>query len=90
MATLDGEVPVAAMKVVTLGHPSAKVRREVLGVLDRAANDESIEVYRAALSDLVPRVRLVALHGLACERCRVGAICVDDVVLMSLPCSVTT
>jgi HEAT repeat protein len=77
----DGEVPVAAMKAAALGHPSAKVRREALGVLDHAANDESTEVFRAALSDLVPRVRLVALHGLSCERCRVGAICVDDVVL---------
>jgi hypothetical protein len=76
----EGEVPVAAMKAAALGHPSAKVRREALGVLDHGANDESIEVFRAALSDPVPRVRLVALHGLSCERCRVGEICVEDVV----------
>jgi hypothetical protein len=25
-------------------------------------------------------VRLNALHGLSCERCRVGELCVDDVV----------
>jgi hypothetical protein len=32
------------------------------------------------LSDPVPRVRIGALHGLSCERCRVGEIRVDDVV----------
>jgi hypothetical protein len=75
-----GEVPVAAMKAVALLDASARVRRNALGVLDHAANDESTEIFRAALSDPVPRVRLVALHGLSCERCRIGEIRVDDVV----------
>jgi hypothetical protein len=61
-------------------HPDARVRRECLGVLDHHANDESEEVFRAALFDPVPRVRVFALHGLACERCRVGDLCVSDVV----------
>jgi hypothetical protein len=55
-------------------HPNAKVRRACLGVLDHQANDESGEVFRAALFDPVPHVRVVALHGLACERCRVGEV----------------
>jgi hypothetical protein len=33
----------------------------------------------------VPRVRVVALHGLSCETCRVGRICVQDVVTDVLP-----
>jgi hypothetical protein len=62
-------------------HPNAKVRRECLGVLDHHANDASSEVFRAVvLFDPVPHVRVIALHGLACERCRVGALCVEDTV----------
>jgi hypothetical protein len=53
-------------------HPNARVRRECLGVLDHHANDESEEVFRAALFDPVPHERMFALHGLVCERCRVG------------------
>jgi hypothetical protein len=68
------------MQATALLHVSAKVRRDALGVLDHAANDESTEVFRAALSDPVPRVRLVALHGLSCERCRIGELRVDDVM----------
>ncbi len=30
--------------------------------------------------DPVPHVRVIALHGLACERCRVGVLCASDVV----------
>ena len=61
-------------------HPNAKVRRECLGVLDHYANVESGEVFRAALFDPVSHVRVVALHGLACERCRVGELCASEVV----------
>jgi hypothetical protein len=56
-----GAVPVAAMQAAALQHASPKVRRDALG---HGANDESTEVFVAALSDPVPRVRLVALHGL--------------------------
>ena len=76
----DGAVPVAAMQATALLHANARVRRDALGVLDHAANDESTDVFRVALSDPVPRVRMVALHGLSCERCRLGELPVDDVV----------
>jgi hypothetical protein len=56
----DGPVPVAAMREAALGHPDAKVRRAALEVLDHEANDESIDVFRAALADPAPRVRLLA------------------------------
>jgi HEAT repeat protein len=72
--------PIAAMQAAALHHPNARVRRECLGVLDHDANDASVDVFRAALGDPVPRVRQVALHGLACERCREEALCVTDVV----------
>jgi hypothetical protein len=75
-----GEVPIESMQAAALRHESAKVRRHALGVLDHAANDASTATFRAALADPVPKVRLVALHGLACERCRTGEVCVDDVV----------
>ena len=75
-----GEVPVEAMQEAALRHPNPKIRRECLGVLDHAANDASLEVFRRALRDPVPRVRMVALHGLFCERCRVSGTPVGDVV----------
>ena len=75
-----GAVPVDSMQAAALGHRNAKVRRHALGVLDHAASDASTGTFRAALSDPVPAVRIVALHGLSCERCRIGDICVDDVV----------
>jgi len=68
------------MQAAALGHRNPKVRRHALGVLDHAANDASTATFRAALSDPVPAVRIVALHALSCEQCRIGAICVDDVV----------
>lgn len=74
------EVPIQAMQAAALLHPSPKIRRECLGVLDHAANDQSVVVFRRALRDPVPRVRLVALHGLSCDRCRVGEVRIDDVV----------
>ena len=76
----DGEVPIVSMQGAALGHRSAKVRRHALGVLDHAANDVSTATFRAALADPVPKVRLVALHGLSCEQCRIGELCVEDVV----------
>jgi HEAT repeat protein len=68
------------MQVAALEHPSARVRRNALNVLDHYANDESAAVFSRALSDPVPRVRAIALHGLSCERCRSEELCVADVV----------
>ena len=79
-APYAGAVPVDSMQAAALQHRNAKVRRHALGVLDHAANDASTGTFRAALSDPVPAVRIVALHGLSCERCRIGDICIDDVV----------
>jgi hypothetical protein len=72
--------PIGAVQAAALRHPDARVRRNCLGVLDHEANDASVDVFRAALADPVPRVRLLALHGLACERCRTDELCVADVV----------
>lgn len=68
------------MKSAALNHPNPRVRRECLGVLDHHANEASADVFREALKDPVPRVRLIALHGLACERCRSAELCAADVV----------
>ena len=37
-------------------------------------------MFAAALTDPVEPVRQIALHSIACERCRVGQLCVSDVV----------
>ena len=65
-------VPVEAMQDAALFHANPRVRRECLSVLDHFASDASVDVFRRALRDPVPRVRLIALHGLSCEQCRVG------------------
>jgi hypothetical protein len=74
------EAPIALMQKAAVEHPNGKTRRFALGILDHEANDESTDTFRAALRDPAPVVRLNALHGLSCERCRVGELCVDDVV----------
>jgi hypothetical protein len=71
--------PVDAARWGALHHPNARRRRDCLSILDHHANDESVDIFRAALRDPVPRVRQFALHGLACERCRVSDLCVADV-----------
>jgi HEAT repeats len=71
--------PIALMQRAALHHPSGKTRRFALGVLDHEANDASTDIFRLALKDPAPVVRLNALHGLSCERCRVGELCVTDV-----------
>jgi len=71
---------VAALQDAALHHPDPWVRRRCLVVLDHHANDASAPVFLAALDDPVAPVREVALHGLACERCRAEALCVADVV----------
>ena len=51
-----------------------------LAVLDHVANDASTHVFAAALRDPVADVRRHALHGLTCERCHAGAVCLHDAV----------
>lgn len=72
--------PVAAVQAAALHHPNARLRRDCLSALDHHANDASAGVFREALNDPVPRIRTIALHGLACERCRETKLCVSDVV----------
>jgi hypothetical protein len=74
------EAPIALLQKAALEHPNGKIRRFALGILDHEANDESADTFRLALRDPAPIVRLNALHGLSCERCRVGELCTDDVV----------
>jgi hypothetical protein len=74
------EPDVALMQRAALEHPNGKIKRHALGILDHHANDESTDTFRLALLDPAPVVRLNALHGLSCERCRVGELCTDDVV----------
>jgi hypothetical protein len=79
-ARMRDEIPLAELQVAALEHPDPWVRRLCLGILDHEASDASVAVFLAALRDPVAPVREVALHGLACERCREAALCVPDVV----------
>jgi HEAT repeat protein len=79
-ARLGKQIPVAAVQVASLNHPDLAMRRFCLFLLDHYASDVSSETFRRALRDPVPSVREGALHGLACERCGHGDICVTDVV----------
>jgi hypothetical protein len=72
--------PIAAVQAAALHHPNPRRRRDCLTVLDHEASDASVNTFREALADPVPRVRQVALHGLACERCRESELCVADLV----------
>jgi hypothetical protein len=72
--------PVGALQAAAVGHADPWVRRDCLGVLDHLASDASVATFRAALDDPVAPVRLAAIHGLACERCRTEELCLVDVV----------
>jgi HEAT repeat protein len=72
--------PVAALQAAALGHVDPWVRRDCLATLDHVASDASVATFRTALDDPVAPVRLAAIHGLACERCRTEALCIADVV----------
>lgn len=79
-AHLGNMMPVGAMQVAALNHPDALMRRLFMFLLDHYASDESSETFRLALRDPVAFVREAALHGLTCERCRYGKICISDTV----------
>ncbi len=74
------EPDIALLQRAAIDHPNGKVKKFALNALDHEANDESTETFRLALADPSPSVRREALHGLSCERCRVGELCADDVV----------
>lgn len=70
----------ADIKVGAVQHPDPDTRRWCLFLLDHYANDQSTPVFAQALHDVVPHVRAMALHGIACEPCKEGDLCVADVV----------
>jgi HEAT repeat protein len=74
------DLPIAEMQTAAIRHRDPWVRRTCLSFLDHYANDESTTTFLAALDDPVTPVREMALHGLACERCRTTELCVEDVV----------
>jgi HEAT repeat protein len=78
-----GRLPAAALEDIQLGavhHPDPHMRRWCLFLLDHFANDESMAIFATALLDDVPIVRDSALHGLTCEPCKDGELCVTDTV----------
>jgi hypothetical protein len=79
-ARLGKQIPVAAVQAAALCHPDPATRRFCLFLLDHYASDASTETFRRALRDPIASVREGALHGLACERCHHGDICITDVV----------
>ena len=72
--------PLARAQLAAIEHPDPFVRRDCLAFLDHHANDESGAVFAAALADPVEPVRNMALHSIACERCRSDELCLTDVV----------
>ena len=77
---LGKQMPIATVQLAALTHRDLGIRRFCLFLLDHYANDQSSEVFRRALRDPVAMVRELALHGLACERCRIEELDVADVV----------
>ena len=78
-ARLGQSVPIEQMQEAALHHDDPWVRRRCLGFLDHHAADSSAAVFLQALDDPVAPVRDLALHGLACERCRTEELCTSDV-----------
>lgn len=75
-------VPVTARQVAALVRPDPCVKGVAgrLSLLDHYANDESAPTFLAALAGPVAPVGALALHGLACERCRSSDLPVTQVV----------
>jgi hypothetical protein len=71
---------VQRIQSAALNHTDAFARRACLGFLDHYANDSSAAVFARALADPVEPVRHIALHSIACERCRTDELCATDVV----------
>jgi HEAT repeat protein len=55
---------------VGLAHPSGDVRLYCVRALDRLVDEDSWPEVIGTLGDNDPRVRLHALHALACDRCK--------------------
>ena len=74
------KTPLRAIQVAALRHPDPFTRKQCLFLLDHYANDQSIEVFNAALEDPVDFVRNLAMHSLACTSCKVEALDSTQVV----------
>jgi HEAT repeat protein len=74
------KAPLSAIQVAALRHPDPFTRKECLFFLDHYANDQSLEVFSAALEDPVDFVRNLAMHSLACTSCKVEALDAAQVV----------
>jgi HEAT repeat protein len=53
-----------------LGHPDERVRERCCQVLDHLMDADSIPLLIDALGDPCERVRIAAVHALACDRCK--------------------
>lgn len=78
------EIGLPAREAVREGlrHASWEVRRWCALWLDRHADRESLEALVPLLRDPKSKVRLFALHSLACDRCKAGESPVDVVPLL--------
>ena len=56
-----------------LAHPDERVREQCCKILDHLMDADSIPLLIDALADPCERVRIAAVHALACDRCKTGA-----------------
>ena len=56
-----------------LAHPDERVREQCCKILDHLMDADSIPFLIDALADPCERVRIAAVHALACDRCKTGA-----------------
>jgi hypothetical protein len=77
---LLARMPLDDVQFAALHHPDAQARFWFLFYLDHYANDASMAVFAAGLTDPSVQVRGMALHSIACETCKSEELCVPDVV----------
>src|SRR5262245_844350 len=70
-----------------LGHANADVRSLCTKALDHLVDAESYAALVAMVEDPAPRVRMEALHALACDRCKENEVPRgDEVLALGLSC----
>jgi len=71
-----------ALPAIRLGlrHPEWQVRRWAAMALDQLADEDALADLVPLLGDPHPKVRLWAVHSIACEHCKEGVVCPVDVV----------
>ena len=79
-ARVIARAPWPVLRKAALTHPDPSTRGWLLHYLDHYDNDASMATFAEALHDPEERVRLVALHSIACESCKEEDLCVVDVV----------